>query len=51
MSRLWGENFYNPATKKWAKKQDEGYKRAYTMFVLDPIYKVIIINTLIEDKK
>lgn len=40
MSRMWGENFYNPATKKWAKKYDDGYKRAYCMFVLDPIYKV-----------
>ena len=40
MTRLWGENFYNPSTRKWSKKPDEGYKRAYTMFVLDPIYKV-----------
>ncbi|KAH6939032.1 hypothetical protein HPB50_015620 [Hyalomma asiaticum] len=40
MSRLWGENFYNPKTKKWAKKPDEDYKRAFTMFILDPIYKI-----------
>jgi len=40
MNRLWGENFYNPATKKWAKNQEEGYKRSFTMFVLDPIFKV-----------
>ena len=40
MNRLWGENYYNPATKKWAKKADDGYKRAFVMFVLDPIYKV-----------
>ncbi len=40
MGRLWGENFYNPATKKWGKRFDEGYKRAFCMFVLDPIFKV-----------
>jgi len=40
MNRMWGENFYNPATKKWSKRYDEGYKRAFCMFVLDPIYKV-----------
>jgi elongation factor 2 len=40
MSRLWGENFYNPTTRKWAKKYENGYKRAFCMFVLDPIFKV-----------
>ncbi len=40
MSRLWGENFYNPTTRKWSKRFEEGYKRAFCMFVLDPIFKV-----------
>uniref|UniRef100_A0A2I9LNZ0 Elongation factor 2 n=1 Tax=Centruroides hentzi TaxID=88313 RepID=A0A2I9LNZ0_9SCOR len=40
MNRLWGENFYNPKLKKWSKKCDEGYNRAFCMFVLDPIYKI-----------
>ncbi|GBM27387.1 Elongation factor 2 [Araneus ventricosus] len=40
MSKLWGENYYNPNTKKWSKKSAEGYKRSFNMFVLDPIYKV-----------
>jgi len=40
MKKLWGENFYNPTTRKWSKKIEEGNKRAFTMFVLDPIYKV-----------
>ncbi|XP_013782396.1 elongation factor 2 [Limulus polyphemus] len=40
MGKLWGENYYNPQTKKWSKKAGEGYKRAFIMFVLDPIYKV-----------
>ncbi|KAH7643487.1 elongation factor 2-like protein [Dermatophagoides farinae] len=26
--------------KKWSKRFDEGYKRAFCMFVLDPIFKV-----------
>lgn len=42
MRRLWGENFYNPKTKKWAKSRDDSgdFKRSFCMFVLDPIYKV-----------
>ncbi|KAI1283060.1 Eukaryotic translation elongation factor 2 [Halotydeus destructor] len=40
MNRLWGDNFYNPTTKKWGKNQDPGYKRAFVMFVLEPIFKV-----------
>ncbi|KAG5461701.1 MAG: P-loop containing nucleoside triphosphate hydrolase protein, partial [Olpidium bornovanus] len=42
--RLWGENYFNPATKKWTNKpQDANGKnleRAFNMFVLDPIYKL-----------
>src|SRR5206468_3259525 len=40
MNRLWGENFYNPETKKWGKAFEAGYKRTFCMFVLDPIFKV-----------
>lgn len=41
MRRLWGENFYNPKTKKWAKSRDDNdFKRSFCMFVLDPIYKI-----------
>jgi elongation factor 2 len=41
MNKLWGENFYNAKTKKWSKsKSDVDDKRAFNMFVLDPIYKV-----------
>uniref|UniRef100_A0A1E1XHM1 Putative elongation factor 2-like isoform 1 n=1 Tax=Amblyomma aureolatum TaxID=187763 RepID=A0A1E1XHM1_9ACAR len=49
MGRLWGENFYNPKTKKWAKKPDADYKRAFTMFILDPIYK--IFDSIMNYKK
>jgi len=40
MHRLWGENFYNPETKKWGKAIEPGFKRTFSMFVLDPIFKV-----------
>jgi len=40
MSRLWGDQFYHAAEKKWKKTQEEGCVRGFTMFVLDPIYKM-----------
>jgi len=40
MVRLWGESFFNPTTKKWAKQKEGDNKRAFNMYVLDPIYKV-----------
>lgn len=40
MNRLWGENFFNPKTKKWSKQKEEGNKRSFCMYILDPIYKV-----------
>ncbi len=40
MNKLWGENFFNPKTKKWAKTKQEDNKRSFCMYVLDPIYKV-----------
>lgn len=38
--RLWGENFFNAKSKKWAKQKDAENKRSFCMYVLDPIYKV-----------
>merc|ERR1712147_449266 len=40
MKKLWGENFFNPKTKKWAKVKAEDNKRSFNMYVLDPIYKM-----------
>ncbi|CAG8629915.1 706_t:CDS:2 [Paraglomus brasilianum] len=44
MGRLWGENYFNPATKKWSTKSltNDGkpLERAFCMFVLDPIFKL-----------
>merc|ERR1712002_159423 len=40
MGKLWGENFFNKKTKKWAKAKDADNERAFCMYILDPIYKV-----------
>lgn len=50
MARLWGDNYFNPATKKWSTKgtTDDGknLERAFNLFVLDPIFKIfdIVMN-------
>ncbi|KAF8317868.1 P-loop containing nucleoside triphosphate hydrolase protein [Clavulina sp. PMI_390] len=53
MSKLWGDNYFNPATKKWTTKgkTDDGkeLERAFNMFVLDPIYK--IFDAIMNAKK
>jgi len=41
-NRLWGENFFNTKTKKWAKLKDDNNQRSFCMYILDPIYKVCI---------
>uniref|UniRef100_A0A1D1YXL2 Elongation factor 2 n=1 Tax=Anthurium amnicola TaxID=1678845 RepID=A0A1D1YXL2_9ARAE len=46
MQKLWGENFFNPKTKKWTKQptpiNDKGdmSERAFCTFVLEPIFKL-----------
>ncbi|KAL5245463.1 hypothetical protein ACI65C_012873 [Semiaphis heraclei] len=49
MNRLWGENFFNPKTKKWAKLKDDNNQRSFCMYILDPIYKVF--NSIMNYKK
>mmetsp|Transcript_17081 Transcript_17081/g.20572 ORF Transcript_17081/g.20572 Transcript_17081/m.20572 type:complete len:844 (-) Transcript_17081:196-2727(-) len=43
MEKLWGDNFFDPATKKWTKKQtaSKTCKRGFVQFVYDPIKAVI----------
>lgn len=52
MERLWGDNYFNPATKKWTTKSvtDDGVQleRAFCMFILDPIFK--IFDSVLNDK-
>ncbi|KAG8758638.1 Elongation factor 2 [Serendipita sp. 396] len=44
MAKLWGDNFFNPATKKWSTKATDAdgkqLERAFNMFILDPIFKI-----------
>ncbi|KAI8082780.1 elongation factor 2 [Halteromyces radiatus] len=44
MGKLWGENYFNPKTKKWTSHSTDAdgnsLERAFNMFVLDPIYKI-----------
>ncbi|KAJ5960927.1 uncharacterized protein N7479_008077 [Penicillium vulpinum] len=43
LERLWGDNYFNPKTKKWTTKgEHEGktLERAFNQFILDPIFKI-----------
>lgn len=43
MEKLWGDNFFDPATKKWTKKNTgtATCKRGFVQFVYDPIKTVV----------
>jgi len=43
ISKLWGNNFFDPATKKWTTTQTDSKtcKRAFVQFCYDPIKQVI----------
>jgi elongation factor 2 len=57
MLKLWGDNFFNPKTKKWTTKDKDAdgqqLERAFNMFILDPIFKIFdsIMNFKKEDTK
>ncbi|KAJ5287289.1 hypothetical protein N7478_002975 [Penicillium angulare] len=43
LDRLWGDNYFNPKTKKWTKVGEADGKpleRAFNQFILDPIFKI-----------
>ncbi|TEB38786.1 P-loop containing nucleoside triphosphate hydrolase protein [Coprinellus micaceus] len=50
MKKLWGDNYFNPATRKWttsgAGADGKPLERAFNMFVLEPIFKVfdVVMN-------
>ena len=39
-ARLWGDHYYNPATRRFSKNQDGGIQRSFVHFVLEPLYKI-----------
>ncbi|KAJ0748510.1 putative small GTP-binding protein [Helianthus annuus] len=54
LERLWGENYYDPITKKWTKKNTGSgtCKRGFVQFCYDPIKEVInmCMNTMNDQK-
>ncbi|GBE77662.1 Elongation factor 2 [Sparassis crispa] len=44
MAKLWGDNYFNPHTRKWTTKNTDAdgktLERAFNQFVLDPIFKI-----------
>ena len=40
MKRFWGDQYFNPKTKKWNKTGGDGFHRGFVMFVLEPIFKL-----------
>jgi elongation factor 2 len=53
MERLWGENFFDPATKKWTKKNTGSptCKRGFVQFIYEPIRQVISLCMNDEKEK
>ncbi|KAN0100431.1 P-loop containing nucleoside triphosphate hydrolase protein [Tylopilus felleus] len=53
IAKLWGDNFFNPATRKWSTKNADAdgkpLERAFNLFVLDPIFKVF--DAVMKHKK
>jgi len=53
MKRFWGNNFFNPKSKKWSTKQftkdNKKLERAFCMFVLKPINT--LFDAIMNDKK
>ena len=43
MDKLWGDNFFDPSTKKWTKKHTgaQTCKRGFVQFVYEPIKGII----------
>ncbi|GBG66165.1 hypothetical protein CBR_g57047 [Chara braunii] len=51
MERLWGENYFDPTTKKWTKKNMGSAKcqRGFVQFIYQPLKQ--IITACVNDKK
>ena len=52
MEKLWGDNFFDPGTKKWTRKHTgaESCKRGFVQFVYEPI-KTIIDAAMTDNKQ
>ena len=49
MKRLWGDNFYDPETKKWSRVPSSAKsERGFNKFILEPLMKVYEANIVSE---
>jgi elongation factor 2 len=49
LKNLWGNRFFSAKERKWKNQSGDGAVRGFSMFVLDPIYKMF--NSIMEFKK
>jgi len=49
MVKFWGDNFFNPKTRKWKKTPGDGFVRGFNNFVLDPIFKMV--DAVLKEKR
>lgn len=51
-AKFWGNNFFNPNTKKWSKEEKDAegvvLKRGFVEFIMDPILK--LTHAIMEGK-
>lgn len=49
MKKLWGENYFSKKEKKWSKKKGDTYERGFSLFIMDPMIK--LVDAVLNDKK
>jgi len=49
IKKMWGNNFFDPKTGKWSKKEGDNTVRGFCKFVLEPIFKMF--RLIMDGKK
>lgn len=49
MKKMWGNNYFDPKSGKWSKKESETNVRGFCKFVLEPIFKMF--RLIMDGKK
>ncbi|KAK2964667.1 putative Elongation factor 2 [Blattamonas nauphoetae] len=53
VKKLWGDNFFNPKTKKWQKtdtdEDGKKLKRGFVQYIMDPLY--VIFGAIMDDNR
>ncbi|CEM25456.1 unnamed protein product [Vitrella brassicaformis CCMP3155] len=50
MQRLWGDNYFNPRTKRWSRTADNESRRGFCELIMDPICQVFT-SIMTDDKE